>query len=247
MIRRVVLCEALALAAAGLVLVPAARADEQITAAAPSRFTTPAVSIDQGERLTFRNTDVTAHDVTARQSGPDGKPLFATPLIATGESAFVEGSQYLTTGRYDFLCSVHPSMTGTLTVTAAGTPVPRPAPGVPAAPDTARPGVGVKIFSRRMAVVRRERALIASVRVTEAAKVTLRAVSRPRRGGPLVTIARGSVKLPASGTRRVRMRLTAAGRRATRSRKRLAVLLTARAVDPAGNSTRRTTGRTIGI
>jgi plastocyanin len=248
MIRRLALC-GLAAAAGGLgALVPAALADEQVTAAAPYRFTTPAVTIDQGERLTFRNTDVAGHDVTARLSGPDGKPLFATPLIANGETAFVEGSQYLTTGRYEFLCSVHPSMTGVLNVSAAGTPVPRPVAGVPVAPDTTRPSVAVRVVSRRLAVVRRQRALVASVRVNEKARVSLRAVSRPRPGGPLVTVARGSVSLPAAGTRRVTMRLTAAGRRALRGgRRRLAVLLTARAVDAAGNATRRTTGRTIGV
>jgi plastocyanin len=245
--RRGALCGVLVTAGAALALTPAALADEQVTAAAPYRFTTPAVTIDQGERLTFRNTDIAGHDVTARQSGPDGKPLFSTPLIANGETAFVEGSQFLTTGRYDFLCSVHPTMTGALTVTAAGTAVPRPAPGAPVAPDATRPSLAVRVFSRRMTVVRRDRALVATVRVNEAARVTLRAVSRPRRGGPLVTIARGSVSLSAAGTRRVRMGLAAAGRQAIRGRKRLAVLLTARAVDTAGNATRRTTGRTIGV
>ena len=161
--------------------------------------------MDQGERLTFRNTDVAGHDVTARDPGPDNKPLFATPIIGAGESAFVEGSQYLTPGAYPFLCSIHPQMTGTLTVTGAGTPVPRPAPGTPAVADTTRPVTSARVSSRRLRVVRRARAIVATVKVDEAATVTLRAVSRPRVGGPLVTVARGRVKLTAAGSRRVTM------------------------------------------
>ena len=49
--------------------------------------------------------------------GPDNGPLFHTPLIGQNQEAFVEGSQYLTTGSYAFVCSIHQNMTGTLTVT----------------------------------------------------------------------------------------------------------------------------------
>lgn len=224
-----------------------AQADKEVVAAATYRFSTASVTMDQGERLTFRNTDVAGHDVTARDSGTDNKPLFTTPIIGAGETAFVEGSQYLTTGAYPFLCSIHPQMTGTLTVTGAGTPVARPAPGTPAVADTTKPGASARVSSRRLRVVRRARAIVATVKVDEAATVTLRAVSRPRVGGPLVTVARGRVKLTAAGSRRVTMNLTAAGRRSVRGRKRLAVLLTARVVDPAGNARSVTTGRTLGV
>lgn len=238
------LCVALGIA----VSAPAvAWADKEVVAAPTYRFSTPSVTMDQGERLTFRNTDLAGHDVTAKQNGPDNKPLFTTPIIGTGETAFVEGSQYLTAGTYPFLCSIHPQMTGALTVTSAGTPVARPAPGTPTAADTTKPVATARVSSRRLRVVRRAGAIVATVKVDEAATVTLRAVSRPRVGGPLVTVARGRVKLTAAGTRRVSMRLTAAGRRAVRGRKRLAVLLTARAVDPAGNARSVTTGRTLGV
>lgn len=238
---------ALCLIVAASAAMPAsARADQEVVASPTYRFSTPTVTMAQGERLTFRNTDVAGHDVTARDSGPDNKPLFSTPIIGTGESAFVEGSQYLRTGSYAFLCSIHPQMTGTLTVTADGSPVARPTPGAPAVADTTRPAASARILSRRMTLVRRSGAILARVTVDEAATVTLRAVSRPRAGGPLVTVARARVELPAAGTRRVTMVLTSAGRRAVRGRKRLAVLLTARAVDRAGNARSVTTGRTLG-
>ena len=224
----------LAIVVAMLAAAPAASADEEIQAGPPARFTTPNPTMDQGEPLFFRNLDVQDHDVTARATGPDGRPLFGTPLIGQGERQFVEGSQYLTTGRYDFFCSIHPNMTGTLTVTSAGTPATRRAPGAPAPADNAAPSVRLKVRSGRLGRVRRSRKLQVEVTVNEAAKVALRAVARV--GGRNVTIARGEVELPGAGTRRENLRLTRAGRRALRGRSRLAASVRARAVDRAGNA-----------
>jgi plastocyanin len=206
-------------------LVPAgtAYADERIQAGPSTRYTTPSVTMDQGERLTFQNLDGVGHDVTATGSGPDGRPLFRTPVIGSGQETFVGGSQYLTTGSYGFFCSVHPQMTGTLDVTSAGTPVPRPA-------DTSAPRTSVRIRSVRVSTVRRVRRLAVRVRVNEAADVALRARARGR------LIARGSVSLNAPGARSRALPLTAAGRRLMRRARRLAVTVTARAVDRAGNT-----------
>jgi plastocyanin len=200
----------------------AAHADERIQAGPSERYTTPSVTMDQGERLTFQNLDAVGHDVTATGRGPDGRSLFRTPVIGPGQEVFVEGSQYLTTGSYGFLCSVHPQMTGTLNVTSAGTPVPRPA-------DTSAPRASVRVRSARVGAVRRARRLVVRVRVNEAASVALRARARGR------VIARGAVSLNASGSRSRALALTAPGRRLLRSARRLAVTVTARAVDRAGN------------
>lgn len=57
------------------------------------------------------------HDVVAEDAGPDGMPLFRTPLIGTGQSAPVEGLDRVESGRsYGFFCSLHTNMRGTLTV-----------------------------------------------------------------------------------------------------------------------------------
>src|SRR5438132_65115 len=104
-------------------------ADKTIEAAPPYRFVTTDVTMDQGERLTFHNGDTVTHDVTATQNGSDGQPLFKTPPVDGGKEAFVEGSQYLTAGHYEFICSIHPNMKGMLTVTSNGTPQPRPGSG----------------------------------------------------------------------------------------------------------------------
>src|SRR5215208_3028462 len=88
-------------AAAMLLAAPAAIADEEIVGATPNRYSNPQVEIDQGERLTFRNTDFANHDVTSQAQG-----LFASETIGQGSTSFVEGSQYLTTGSYNFYCSI---------------------------------------------------------------------------------------------------------------------------------------------
>src|SRR5688572_24512355 len=114
-----------------LMLVLAAPAAGAIVAAPSSQYLTPSATIDQGEALTFYNFDLAGHDVTSVTNGPGARPLFASPTIGLFESAAVEGVQYLTTGSYAFICSVHPFMAGSLTVTSAGSPVPRPTPATP--------------------------------------------------------------------------------------------------------------------
>jgi plastocyanin len=242
--------------AAGVAVPAAAIADERIDAAPSNRYSTPSIEIDQGERVIFRNGDVATHDVTAETKGGDGKPLFASPLIEQGEEAEVKGADSLATGRYAFFCSVHPQMKGTINVNANGTPKPREgapgAPGTPAGPpvdpdDAQAPAVTVKILSTAMRTTRRAGVLRVSVGVDEAAAITLRAVARPKAGGPLVTIATGRLTMDGAGKRKVEALLTKAGRRALRGRRRLAVVVTAKAVDRAGNASEEAHGRTLGL
>jgi plastocyanin len=243
---------ALVAAGVGMAWPAVAWADKQITAEPSNRYSNPEVTMDQGEKLTFGNNDIAAHDVTASGKGPDGKPLFSTPVVNRGESAFVEGSQYLTTGHYAYYCSLHTNMKGTVHVTANGTPQPRPGAAPPgpagaAASDAQAPALGVAILSRGVRAVRRGRALRVRVTLDEAGHVTLRAVARPKIGGRLVTVATGTAHLTGAGERRVRMRLTRAGRRALARKRRLAVVVTARATDNAGNKAMQQHGRTLGL
>jgi plastocyanin len=242
--------------AAAVVLVPAAAlADERIDAAPSNRFSTPNIEIDQGERVIFRNTDVSTHDVTASAKGPDGKPLFASKLIDRGEEAEVIGADSLATGSYPFVCSVHAQMTGTIKVNANGTPKPRattgggtaPAPGATPAADTDAPTLGVTIRSQTIRSTRSDGVLKLAVKVDEASSVTLRAIARPKAGGPLVTIATGKVTFDGAGKRNVEALLTQAGRKALKGRKRLAVVVTAKATDKAGNASEEAHGRTLGL
>jgi plastocyanin len=78
-------------------------------------YLTPNVTLAQGATLTFVNGDAVAHNVASVAVGPDGRRLFASSNAPTG-SHVVEGTERLTAGSYDFLCTVHPSMKGKLEV-----------------------------------------------------------------------------------------------------------------------------------
>jgi plastocyanin len=123
---RATLFASVLLAAGVSAAVPLALGDQQVTAEPRDRYGTPTVTIAQGESVTFTNHDVDSHNVTATANGPDGKPLFASATISLGQTARADGTQYLASGSYQFDCTLHPFMKGTLVVTSAGSPVPRP-------------------------------------------------------------------------------------------------------------------------
>jgi len=85
-------------------------------------------SIDEGADLTFDNNDNVTHNVTATGDGPDGAALFRSGNISGGgQDRLVAGARFLDAGDYDFVCTIHPNMEGTLTVDDHPSgPVPRP-------------------------------------------------------------------------------------------------------------------------
>lgn len=78
--------------------------------AAVTTYATPVVFIEQGQSLTFSNFDVAQHDVDARNGS------FQSELVGLGGSTPVVGVEALAPGSYEFFCSLHSNMTGTLTV-----------------------------------------------------------------------------------------------------------------------------------
>ncbi len=78
-------------------------------------YLTTSVTLAKGATLTFTNLDVVAHNVASKGVTEDGQRLFAAPNIPTG-TAVVEGADKLEPGKYEFLCTAHPSMKGTLEV-----------------------------------------------------------------------------------------------------------------------------------
>jgi plastocyanin len=100
-------------------------ASETIQAGPSESFSKATYATDQGVVVQFQDLGGT-HNVTAKQTGPDGGALFRSPTISGGTTG-VQGTQYLTPGNYAFFCTVHPTtMNGTLQVTGAGTAQPRP-------------------------------------------------------------------------------------------------------------------------
>lgn len=72
------------------------------------------ITVVRGERLEFTNVDVAPHDVTALRNGPDGRPAFATKTIGAGQTVVIERLEKIPPGVYDFTCTLHPRMLGTL-------------------------------------------------------------------------------------------------------------------------------------
>jgi plastocyanin len=103
-----------------------ALAADSITAA-DDIYSASTYTMNQGEQPNFTNAGLTQHNVTARQNGPDGKVLFGSPTLNGGQSAVLNGTQYLTAGTYTFFCTIHPTtMQARLVVTGNGTPQARP-------------------------------------------------------------------------------------------------------------------------
>jgi plastocyanin len=123
--RRLLMAVAAASVAAMLGTGIALAASDVIVGGPAESFDKATYNADQGEVVQFRN-DGGSHNVTARQTGPDGKALFRSATTSGGTTP-VNGTQYLSSGDYSFFCTVHPTtMNGTLRVTGAGSPVPRP-------------------------------------------------------------------------------------------------------------------------
>jgi plastocyanin len=82
-------------------------------------FAPRAVTVIQGQPLDFANLDpLGPHDVTSVKRGSDYQRLFTSASVPFGQATPVEGVEKLAPGTYDFVCSIHGSMQGQLTVQA---------------------------------------------------------------------------------------------------------------------------------
>jgi plastocyanin len=229
-----------ALAVAGAFWAAPALGDATITAGPlPNTYATTDATIDQGQNVTFQNSDRTAlHDVTADQNGSDGKALFASETIEGGKSAPVKGVEFLTTGDYAFHCSVHPFMTGTLHVTANGTPKPRtPDNPAPNPADTDPPDATVRILDTRISGVLEHRGLRIRVKTSEPARFKLTATSGKTR------VAVGTIT--SKGSRTAKLDLTKRGKKLLFRASTVKLKLTAKVNDAADNKSAASATKTL--
>lgn len=236
--RRVVAGVVLALA--GTLAAAPALAEQTVTAGpVPNQYASAGVTIDQGESLLFQNSDRTAfHDVTAVKN-VDGKPLFASGTIEGGKTSPVMNVEFLTTGDYPYQCSVHPFMTGTLHVSANGTPkaptVDHPAPN-PA--DTTPPSATTTILDSRISAVLKRGGLRVRLSSDEPARFKVSVKSGK------TSIATGIVVL--KGTKRdATIALTRSGKKFLKSAKTATLKLTAQVNDAANNKSAATASRKL--
>ncbi|MGE5297778.1 MAG: cupredoxin family copper-binding protein [Acidobacteriaceae bacterium] len=71
-------------------------------------FSPAHLSVKKGTRVTWLNNDSAPHTVTGGNGGP------SSPTLATGQSYSYTFNQ---AGTFDYYCSIHPYMTGSVTVT----------------------------------------------------------------------------------------------------------------------------------
>ena len=236
--RRVTAGAALAVAAA-LWAAPAL-GDATITAGpVPNTFATKDVTIDQGQSITFQNSDNTAfHDVTADKNGSDGNALFASETIQGGKTSPVKNVEYLTTGDYGFHCSVHPFMTGTIHVTSNGTPKPRtPDNPAPNPADTTPPDASVVILDSRISGVLEHKGVRVRIQTDEPARFQLTATSGKTK------VATGTVT--SKGKKTVKLALTKKGKQLLFHANSVKLKVTAKVNDAADNKASASAVRTL--
>jgi plastocyanin len=128
--RHLVALAGAALAALVLGSAPAVLAADADVAVANFAFDPQSVTVNVGDSVTWTNGDAEAHTAT----GDGGS--FDTGSIAGGASASVT---FDTAGTFAYICSIHPTMTGTVVVEAAAAPTDAPSTTAPPT-DTAASG-----------------------------------------------------------------------------------------------------------
>jgi plastocyanin len=170
---------------------------------------TPTYTMDQGDRPTMTNGGASAHNVSARQNGPDGHFLFSTPDVAGGQQATVNGTQYLTAGTYQFFCTLHPTeMQATLVVSSNGTP-------------QARPSASLSVRSNKLSKVSKKGILVA---INTSAKVD--GVSLVAKLGK-ATIGKANGLSLAAGPQFASVKLSKAGKNKLKGKSKASVSVTA--------------------
>jgi len=92
---------------------PAPAASGHVIVIKDFAFSPSTLTIRAGESVTWQNRDSVAHTATANDNSFDSHDL---------ESGKSYTYTFVNVGRYGYICSVHPSMQGTIVVEAAPSP-----------------------------------------------------------------------------------------------------------------------------
>jgi plastocyanin len=108
-------------AAAAVLVAPAvpshAATARQYIGAVAFKFAPGDIVTLAGEPVTLVNLDAAAHDITSDAPGTVNGHLFNSVVLdQRGQKADVVGVAALEPGMYEFYCSVHPEMRGSITV-----------------------------------------------------------------------------------------------------------------------------------
>jgi plastocyanin len=148
-------------------------ADQAVVAtSSPNAFVPANVTVNQGERVTWRQDDEGPHNVVF----PDG---FREPSVPSS-SPWTRERIFNTVGTFSYVCGAHPTMIGTVTVLPAGTPGGPPGGGPPVDPIPGGPAPSLPLLKVTLKV--------SDSTPSAGTRVRLFGVVRPARDGRKVQI-----------------------------------------------------------
>ena len=229
------------LAALVMAAAPARAANQTVTATSSNEFVPAAVTVFQGESVTWNNVGGGFHNVHFDDNSFDMPP-------DPDPASWAVPRSFNTPGTFRYYCEAHlaDGMVGTVTVQAPGTtPGPGPAQPKPVAADRTPPAL--KLGGRSNQKVLRQRSVAVVVEADEASTVVARGTISVPGSSRIIRLKKASRRLAPGARARLELRLSRAKlrtlRRAFEKRPRLTARVTVTGSDQAGN--RRSAKRAI--
>ena len=223
------------LAALLVAAAPARGANQTVTATSSDVFTPPAVTVLQGESVTWNNSGG-FHNVHFDDESFDMPP-------DPDPASWTVARSFNTPGTFRYYCDAHggpngSGMAGTVTVQPPGTiPGPGPAPPQPVAADKTAPAL--KLGGRSNQKVLRQRSVAVVVEADEASTVVARGTISVPGSSRIIRLKKASRRLAPGAKAKLSLRLSRpklkALRRAFEERRLLTARVTVTGSDQAGN------------
>jgi len=211
---------------------PARAANQTVTATSSDEFVPAAVTVFQGESVTWNNVGGGFHNVHFEDNS------FVAPSPPSSDAWSVPRT-FTSPGTFRYYCEVHaPGMSGTVTVQAPGTaPGPAPAQPQPVAADKTAPAL--KLGGRSNQKVLRQRSVAVVVEADEASTVVARGTISVPGSSRIIRLKRASKRVAPGAKAKLELRLSKPKlrslRRAFKKSSRLTARVTVTGSDQAGN------------